>query len=392
MRQRAWLLPLALVIIIAALVLLTPNKPSRSPDHRSESDAFDGTSALFAYASRLGHPTSAVKGSFNLPDSRGLLFVFSPAAEFTDDQAAGLARWLSGGGVLVYAAAQGDSRLDTLLEVQRDSGLNGSGGPDLNATSQVRLVAATPLLVGVHTVLGSDLSVAGVDPPSSLAPMPAQVSLLRGDDRDHQVAAFFEQRGRGRVVVLSDPQVLGNGNLGQAQNGRLAADLISLAPEGAPVLFDEFHHGAGGTTPSIVDWVTTPWGAVLGWALAIAYFGLLLRGSAFGPQLSLAPRRERSTAEYAQAVGTLLRRAGARATTLTVLGEATRRSLAERVGLGHGLPPEQLGRVLERRAPDLARALSAADTAAAAGGQSERGLLEAARRFHRLAYPSAEKK
>jgi hypothetical protein len=389
-RQRPWLIPLGLVIVIAALVVLTPNKPSRSPDHRSESDAFDGTSALYTYAGRLGHPTSAIKGSFSLPGGPGLLFVFSPGVEYSDDEAGQLERWLSAGGVVVYADAQGDRRLDALFQVRRQPVF--SEGADSAAPPQVRLIAATPVLVGVGTVLGTDLSLPGVDAPTSLTPKPTQVAILRDDDSNHQVASFLQPLGRGRVVVLSDPQALGNGNLGKADNGRLAADLISLAPEGAPVLFDEFHHGAGGTTPSITDWVTTPWGAVLGWALAVSYVGLLLRSRVFGPQISLAPGRERSTAEYAEAVGTLLRRAGARATTLRVLGEATRRSLAERVGLGQGVPRDQLGRVLGQRAPDLADALASADIAAASGGQSERALLEAARLFHRLAYPSAEKK
>jgi hypothetical protein len=202
----------------------------------------------------------------------------------------------------------------------------------------------------------------------------------------------MERHGAGAIVVLSDPQVLANGNLGLADNGHLAADLISLTPAGAPVLFDEFHHGAGGTSPSLTDWVTTPWGAAFGAALLVVYLGLVLRGRAFGPAISLAPARDRSSAEYADAVGTLLRRARARASTLAILDEATRRSLAARVGLSHATPPEQLARVLEQRAPELARDLESAEAAAPGGAGSERALLDAARRLHSLAYPSAEKR
>jgi hypothetical protein len=74
-----------------------------------------------------------------------------------------------------------------------------------------------------------------------------------------------------------------------------------------------------------------------------------------------------------------------------MLDDATRRSLAGRVGLSHGAPPDQLATVLQTRAPELARELAAAEAAAGEVG-SERALLDAARRLHSLAYPSARKR
>jgi Domain of unknown function (DUF4350) len=390
-RRHAWLIPAALVVVIAGLVLVTPNRPSRSPDHRSESDAVDGTSALYSYASALGHPTSAIKGSFNLP-GRGLLFVFSPDTTFTDDQLSQVDSWVSSGGVLIYADNQGDNRLDALLNVARGPLLETRPGGSGTDPALLHLVVATPVLPGVITVIGSDASFDAGVPAPSLVPAPTQAVLLREESSPGGAAAVMARRGEGTVIVLSDPQVLANGNLGKGDNGRLAADLISMSPAGFPVMFDEYHHGAGGTSPSPIDWITTPWGAMLGLALLVVYVGLVLRGRSFGPRVSLAPARDRSSAESAEAVGTLLRRARARATTWGMLDEATRRSLASRVGLSHGCPPDQLAKVLQQRAPELARDLVAAEASADAAAGSERALLEAARLLHSLAYPSPEKR
>jgi hypothetical protein len=320
-----------------------------------------------------------------------LLFVFSPDSDFSAEQVSQLDSWISSGGVLVYATTSGDARIDALLDIQRDPTLGSGFDSVAGGPPAVQLEAATPVLAGVRRVAGSDETVAGVDPPAGMSINPTQVVILRAATGGRQVAATVARRGEGEVVALSDPQALANGNLGLADNGRLAADLISMAPAGAPVLFDEYHHGAGGTTPSATDWVTTPWGAALGGGLLVVYVGLLLRGRSFGPTVSLAPARDRSSAEYAEAVGTLLRRARARATTLAMLDDATRRSLAGRVGLSHGTPPDQLATVLQTRAPELARELAAAE-AAAGEARSERALLDAARLLHSLAYPSARKR
>jgi hypothetical protein len=391
-RGRGWLIPVALLLVIVAVVALTPNRPGRSPDHRSNSDAIDGTSALFSLAQALGHPTSMLGGSFSPPAGRGVLFVFSPDTEFSEDQVSQLDAWISDGGVLVYAATGGDQRLDLVYDIHREAALGAAGVGPGGALLGADLRTAAPILAGVSRVVGSDSSVADNDPPGSLNVNPSQVPLLRSSSGAHEVAAFVESRGSGRLVAISDPQVLANGNLGQADNGRLASDLISMAPAGAPVVFDEYHHGAGGDSPSLTDWVTTPWGAMLGLALLVVYAGLLLRGRSFGPMVSLAPTRDRSSAEYTEAVGTLLRRARARATTLAVLGEATRRSLAARVGMSRGSSAEQLDRLLAERAPELAQELIESEAQPRAGGQSEASLLEAARRLHSLAYPSAQTK
>ena len=190
-----------------------------------------------------------------------------------------------------------------------------------------------------------------------------------------------------RSNSVAVPEVVCNGWLETADNGRFAADLVSLSP--GPVAFDEYHHGdlagAGG------DWTRQPLGLALVWAAVAIFLGLLLRGRAFGPRLPPAGAGARSAAEYAAAVGHLLRQAGGRGLALKVVSDATRRALAHQLGLGSDVPLARLDEVLARRAPAIAEEYTAAAAEAERGGRSESALLAAARRLHDLAYPMARK-
>ena len=396
MRGRGWIIPVVLGLIVAGLVLLVPNQPSNSPDHRSDSDAPDGVSALYELSSRLGHPTSQLKGSFGLPDKPGIMFVFAPSDPYDSIQARQVAQWVRDGGTLVYA----DSAIDPSLA----SGSSASPAPrSTSAARRRRQRDAAP--VDRHGI-GAPVWVAGVTKLVTTSPaivetfrVPTPAGGALSSASRSRVAAggnravgVLATLGKGHAFFLGDPLVLCNGLLGKGDNGRFAADLLAFAPAGAPVRFDEFHHGAGATSASVNDWVTTPWGAALGWALVVVFIGFLLRGRAFGPPIPILSTRDRSSAEYAAAVGTLLRRARARDLTLKVVADATRRALAERTGLGRGVPADRLGSVLQQRAPALAAELNEADALSAGVSRSESQLLKAARKLHALAYPSAKSK
>jgi len=371
--RRIWLLVAPLIATLVAIILLTPQQQESSPDHRSDSFAPDGTSALFALAEKSGYRVHALTSSFALSNG-GLLFVFSPDQAYTQEEALAVSAWVRRGGTLVYADATGDQPLDRELGI-RHSGA--ASGPTLVGVPAPGARATGPFLAGVDRVTMG--AVAG-----GLAVGPEQVPLLETDAGN--VVALEVFAGAGRIVVLSDPLELCNHLIGEADNARLAADVIGLAPPGSAVTFDEFHHGAAATSP--LDWALTPWGAPIFWAIAVAYGALLLRGRSFGPRLSLQPGRGRSSAEYTSAVGKMLRRASARELTLRVLTEAARRALAERTGLGHSTPPARVQTMLAVRAPELAQRLARAETSTAAATASDAGLLAAARELHELAYPS----
>jgi len=368
MKGRGWIPLGVMVLLVFVLVLLRGGgTQGRSPDHASTSDAADGTSALRAYADALGHSSGSVEGDFALSPSSGLLFVFTPTTGFSSGEVQQLNSWMQSGGVLIYAAEDGDPQLDAQFGLRRSP-----------TAVPAKAHAAAPILGGVDTV-------AGADGTRAFRPTAAQVPLLRNEAGD--VLAVRQDIGHGQLVALTDPLILCNGYLGTSDNGRFAADLIAMTPSGGRVWFDEFHHGAAATASPETAWMTTPWGIALLSVVVIVFVGLALRGRAFGPRIPLRAREDRSTAEYAVAVGSLLHRTGARRVTLEALLSASRRAVAQRIGLGGDVPSDRLNATIEQRAPAAAAELARAERELEGASTSEDQVLEMARRLHDLAYP-----
>jgi hypothetical protein len=354
--------------VIAIVVLLRGTAGGDSPEHSSASDASNGTSALRLYAESLGHATGTVEGDYALPSSPALMFVFRPTTGFSNAEGQQLDTWLRAGNVAIYASEEADPILDTQFGLKR-------------STDRVKAPAraAAPIFGGVS-------SLSGASSARAFQPSPSQVPLLRNAGGD--VLALRSAVGSGQLIAMTDPLVLCNGYLRLADNGRFAADLIALTPNRGAVLFDEFHHGQiANSAPPAINWVLTPWGAALTLAVLIIFGGLALRGRAFGPPISLRPLADRSSAEYAAAVGSLLHRTGARRVTLETLLSATRRTVAERIGLGGETPSDRLVETIAQRSPGAAAELSRAQADLPAAVTSEAAVLEMARRLHDLAYP-----
>jgi hypothetical protein len=367
---RGWIAAGVIGLAIIAAIVIGQQKPD-SPEHSTNSDAANGASAVLLYASAMGHSTHQVTGSFELPAPSSMLFVFTPTSAYTFDEANATAGWVHDGGVLVYASEQGDVELDTALNVNRFARLVSS---DTAGTSG-------PFLDGVTTVAG------GTDAqPFGLGA--GQVALLRSGGLP---IAYLERFGRGLVIALADPLELCNGYLEKADNGRFLADLLGLVPAGAPVAFDEYHHGLTAADLTPAAWILTPWGAALLWLIVAIFFGLVLRGRRFGPMVPRPAEASRLEAEWAVAVGELLRRAGARAVTLGVLARASERAVAAQTGLPVE-PRERFWQSLWQRAPDIASRLDSAERALFGSERSEKDLLAAAKRLHGIAYPVSEER
>ncbi len=362
---RGWVVAGAAALAIAALAyLIQPHQDS--PEHSSNSDAANGASAALLFAQAMGHPTDQVSGTFATPAAPGMMFVFTPTSPYTADEAERTLLWVRSGGVLVYASEQGDPELDRAFGVKR---LGGLAAGDLEA--------GNPIVPGVTSVAGGT-AVMPLDPAAD------QVPFLRTPEGF--ATGYMQGVAAGTVVVLADPLVLCNGYLDKQDNGRLLSDLLGLVQPSTAVVFDEYHHGVILSDFAPQAWLATPWGAALLWLLVVVFAGLLLRGRSFGPLIPRPLESARTDVEWAVAVGQLLRRSGARAVTLGLLAVATERAVAARTGIPL-LPRERFWNALWVRAPALAADLAESENALNASAATERDLLKAAERLHRIAHP-----
>ena len=365
---RGWLI-FGLVCVVVAAAAYVGQPRSDSPEHSSDSDAANGASGALLFAQAMGYSTEQIKGSFRTPAPSGLLFVLTPTSVYTSDDANQVMSWVRSGGVFVYASEKGDRELDHAFGVRR-----------ANSFTYAGMETSNPTFEGVNQVTGGNWLV-------SLYPDKEQVPFLRA--RGGSVIGYVQRIGSGRVVVLADPLVLCNGYLEQRDNGRLLADLLGLASLGAPVAFDEYHHGVTFSDFAPQAWVATPWGAALLWLLVAIFVGLVLRGRRFGPLIERPDETPRTDAEWPAAVGRLLRRSSARAVTLGLLAAATERAVATRTGLPLQ-PRERFWNALWVRAPGLAAELADVENSLHQASATEAELLTGAQRLHRIAHPISE--
>jgi hypothetical protein len=368
--SRGWVIAAAGSLLVAGLIYVVQPR-SDSPEHSTNSDAANGASAALLFAQAMGHQANQITGTFSTPDRLGVMVVFTPTSSFTPDEADRTLSWVRGGGLLIYAAEEGDPELDRAFGVVRLGGYVSSVNEKGNATVD-----------GVTSLTGAD----SVDP---IDPTAEQVPFMRTSSGF--VIGFTQRIGTGIAVVLSDPLVLCNGYLDKADNGRLLADLLGLADPSANVYFDEYHHGLTSSDLAPQSWVTTPWGAALLWLLVAVFVGLLLRGRRFGPLIERPAEMARSDVEWSVAVGQLLRRSSARGVTLGLLANATERGVASRNGLSVQ-PRERFWNALWVRDPQVAGELAQVENSLAAASATEGGMLQAAQQLHRIAHPVAPAK
>lgn len=317
-----------LIALVIGLALLAPGSQGGAADPRPTTfrNGPHGTRALYLALEELNIPVDRRLSAYVDADSlTGPLVLLAPSESPTPAELRALARWIEGGGTLLYAARNGDATLDTLGLALQDLAPDSLRG--WNRGSWRGVVAAPHphrWTEGVQGVPGVRFAFA--DSSRALRTGPTTPLLVAPGG---QVVAAEVPRGRGRVIVWSDPAPLGNAVLREDPDAavlfaRAAADV------GGTVRFDEYHHGYRGDGSVIAATLrflrdTRPGHAAL--QLAAAGLGLLfLLGRRFGSPMAPAPARRRSPLEHVEALAGAYRQAGARRTArrLVLAGLARR--------------------------------------------------------------------
>jgi uncharacterized protein DUF4350 len=368
-RNRGPLILAAVATLIVLAALLTPEQQqARSGDQRltSRSTGTNGAGLFYDLAGRLGWRVSRrVADTLGATGPRAIHAVLWPAADVRMTEAHALLEHVRQGGALLLVIGEGGA-LEDSLHVAHGAGGTGALGPgsgldvsidpddetehtgDCEAVPADR-TAGLPMWPSQQMLLYS-LVWRRAPPPNRVTFMTTAQRALgtsRGAPRIEPAAVGFPY-GLGRIVVISDPDLLRNDVLRRCgwRADVVAIRMLEYLSAGAVdgvrrdrLVFDEYHQGFGdqpGTLRAIGRYLaTTPSGHTV---LQLGLAGLVLL-AALAPRL-LPPRdperiERRSPLEHVDALARAYQRVGATRTATAQLLHGVRRR-TERLSRGAG--------------------------------------------------------
>jgi hypothetical protein len=189
-----------------------------------------GTMAYYSLLEQSGQKVTRFEKPFTKLKDRSdihTLLVISPppTAPFDDEEFKALGKWVEQGNLLIII----DRQIDVPIGEAQISSRDQTGEP------QVRALQPTLYAEGVdHLKLTKYASRVTVSSKTT--------TYLYGDDKGAVLADATI--GEGRVLCLTDPYVIANNGISEADNVALAVNLLLNAPDGT-IAFDEYHHGYG---------------------------------------------------------------------------------------------------------------------------------------------------
>ena len=328
-----------------------------------------GYKALYLWVRELGIPFKRWERPFGeLTRKASVLFLATPEMTIGTLEMRALDRWVKNGGTLILAIGPPHPLLAHF-------GIKGEKALSKRRKAQGKgavLFQPGPYTQGVQEILPNWHR-------GLLSRKPEVVIHIR-DSFGGLLAV--ESRGKGRVIGLADPGLLGNQSLRTGDHARLALNLLLAHRGKGLVLVDEYYHGYGRATSVFGHLARSHLMSPLMQALILLIVFLAAAGRRFGRPRPLATIEHRSSMEYVRAMAQIYQRARARVLALEgvvkwVESEARRMLLDHDKGFHQTLKevrqwmgrPEMTDRELLGKVRELYRALAKARGKALDGGE-----------------------
>ena len=296
-----------------------------------------GTRAFFTLLEESGYKVARFEKRFTeLKDQDpGTLIVIAPPQAHNPDQEelTALNTWVEAGGLLIIV----DREIDVDIG---DAGITTEGGI---GGSTVHPLQPTVFTRNVERVALSE-----------------HATRVKVDSRtvtyhigDEQAAILADaQVGKGRVVLLTDPYVVANNGIAEADNVMVALNLLAERPPGR-IVFDEYHHGygsmsTGGGLMSYFRGTPVPW--MMAQAGLIAMLVVYSYGRRFGRPVPLRTERRTTNLEFVSSMANITRLAQASDLAMQNIYSEFRKRLCRFSGVPASIENDKLAAVAARRA------------------------------------------
>lgn len=196
--------------------------------------------------------------------------------------------------------------------------------------------------------------------------------------------------GKGRVVLMTDPYLVANNGIGEADNVTLALNLVTERPAGK-IAFDEYHHGYGAATTG-EGFMAYFQGTPVPWMMAqCALIGVLVvysYGRRFGRPIPLRIERRTTNLEFVSSMANISRLAEATDLAMENVYSEFRMRLCRFGGVPSKIENEKLAAATARRSRldtrELAQLLARCEGVARGEQVSESELLRLVARIREI--------
>ncbi len=379
---RAILLIVSLFLLVVALNFLffvdkraTGEEDEQTADRSSYRSTPYGTLAWYTLLEESHYNVTRFEKPFTelKEHEPGTLLVIAPPDTHNPDKEEfdAVNKWVEAGGLLII--------VDREIDVSIGNAAVRTEHAELKST--VHTLQPTPLTRGVERVALSEYA--------SRVKVDSRAATYHiGDDQAAVVADA--QVGKGRVVLLTDPYMVANNGISQADNVVLALNLVAGPPAGT-IAFDEYHHGYGASTTgeglmSYFRGTPVPW--MMAQVGLIAVLVVYSRGRRFGRPLPLKRERRTTNLEFVSSMANITRLAHATDLAMENIYAEFRKRLCRFGGVPTKVENEKLAAAVARRSKlderELATLLARCEEVSRGEQVSESELLKLVARIREI--------